>query len=62
VHLIKIDNVTPKVTPAFEDIRGEVQTDWSEQAQRAANQEALKDLIQKYKVDVLDETENTIAK
>jgi len=62
VHLIKIDNVTPKLTPAFEDIRGEVQTDWSEQAQRAANQEALKDLIQKYKVDVLDETENTIAK
>ena len=62
VHLIRLDNIAPKRTPAFEDIRGEVQTAWLEQAQRAANQDALKDLIQKYKVDVLDETENTIAK
>ena len=56
-----MNEVTPKVTPRFEDVRGQVETSWQAEAQRSANQAALKTLIQKYKVDVQDADENNIA-
>jgi len=61
LHLIRIDNIAPKLTPNFEDVRSDVEIAWQEIAQRNANQDALKTLIQKYKVDVLDEDENIIT-
>ena len=61
LHLIRMNEVTPKVTPRFEDVRGQVETSWQAEAQRSANQAALKTLIQKYKVDVQDADENNIA-
>jgi len=54
LHLIRIHNITEKVTPNFEDVRDDVETAWQEDARRSANQAALKELIQKYKVDVQD--------
>lgn len=57
LHLIKIDNVTPKTTPAFADARANVEAAWQEDAQRTANQNNLKKLIKKYKVDVQDPNE-----
>jgi len=62
LHLIRIDNVTSKITPAFEDVRANVQTIWQEDAQRKANSEKLKELIQKYKIDVEDTNEGNPAK
>ncbi|MEP3889518.1 MAG: peptidylprolyl isomerase [Hellea sp.] len=59
LHLIRIDNVTPKSTPAFNEVRGEVEAAWQEQAQRIANQNNLKDVIKKYKVDVQDPDETS---
>lgn len=61
LHLIQLDKVTPRVNPKFEDVRPNVQTAWQEEARRSANQAALKDVIQKYKVDVLDENQKVIA-
>lgn len=52
LHLIRIDGVTPKVTPTLADVRGEVETAWQDQALRKANTERLKTLIKKYKVNV----------
>ena len=57
LHLIRIDNIADKITPSFEDVRDDVETAWQEDARRSANQAALKELIQKYKVDVQDATE-----
>ena len=57
LHLIRIDNIADKIIPRFEDVRDDVETAWQEDARRSANQAALKELIQKYKVDVQDATE-----
>lgn len=57
LHLIRIDRLTPKSTPIFSDARTEVEAAWQEQAQRTANQNNLKNLIKKYKVDVQDPDE-----
>lgn len=61
LHLIHIDNITPKSTPAFEDVRADVQSVWQDNAQRVANQNKLKTLIKKYKVDVQDPAESNAA-
>ena len=61
LHLIRVEAVTPKITPNFDDVRGRVETAWQEEAQRSANQARLKKLIQKYKVDVQDAAEGNTA-
>ena len=57
LHLIRIDSVSPKSTPAFDDVRSDVETAWQEQSQRIANQNNLKNIIKKYRVDVQDPNE-----
>jgi len=61
LHTIKIDNITAEVIPRFEDVRTEVGARWQSQAQRQANQDVLKDVIRKYKVEVLDKNEKVIS-
>ena len=56
-HLGRIDNVSQKIIPTFDDVRADIEAAWQEEARRSANQAALKKLIQKYKVDVQDSTE-----
>jgi len=62
LHLIRIETVTPKSTPKFDDVRTDVEAAWQEEAQRTANQNNLKKLIKKYKVDVQDPNEGAVAK
>ena len=62
LHLIRLDNFTPSITPKYEEVKGRVETIWQEEAQRSANQTRLKKLIQKYKVDVQDVAEDNAAK
>jgi len=61
LHLIRLDKVTPKVIPEFDQVRTNVETAWQEDARRMANQNNLKKLIKKYKVDVQDPNEGTMA-
>lgn len=61
IHLVRLDNFTPSITPNFDDVRRQVETAWQEEAQRSANQARLKQLIQKYKVDVQDAAEANTA-
>lgn len=61
VHLIRIDNIAPRSVPTLDEIRPDVETAWRNQAQRRANQDKLKTLIQKYKVDVEDADEMIAA-
>ena len=61
LHVVRVDNISPSLTPNLEDVRRGVETAWQEEAQRKANQAALKDLIQKYKVEVEDITESDVA-
>ena len=53
-HLVRIDGTTPKITPELKNVRPQVINAWQDEAQRAANSERLKELIQKYKVVVED--------
>lgn len=52
VHLVRLTKVTPETLPPFEDITGEVEAVWLEQAKRAETAEALITLIEKYDVEV----------
>lgn len=52
LHIIRIDEATPKFTPVFEDVKPRVITAWTAQAQRAHNMERLEALIGKYKVEI----------
>lgn len=61
LHLIRIDEVTPRLTPRFEEVRKNAEIAWRNEAQRSNNQTALKKLIQKYKVDVQDARESIAA-
>lgn len=54
LHIIQLDNVTPKVIPKFQNVRATVESAWQQEAQRTVNQNNLKELIQKYKVEVED--------
>ena len=62
LHLIRLDNFTPAITPNFEDARDSAENIWQEEARRSTNQATLKKLIQKYKVDVQDASEGDKAK
>jgi len=57
LHLLRVDKIAPRVVPNFADVRANVEVAWQEQAQRTANQNRLKELINKYKVDVEDPDE-----
>lgn len=61
LHLVRLDSFNSQLTPEFDAVRDDVEAAWQDEAQRAANQDALKTLIRKYKVDVLDENEKSIA-
>jgi parvulin-like peptidyl-prolyl isomerase len=54
VHLVRMTDITPAFLPAFEDIQLEVETVWLDEAKRAENAEALKALIETYKVEVAE--------
>ncbi|WP_026942311.1 peptidyl-prolyl cis-trans isomerase [Hellea balneolensis] len=61
LHIVRINKVRPQETPEFDIIRSEVEARWQAKTQRAANQEALKEVIRKYKIDVFDDNENLIV-
>lgn len=52
VHLVRLTAVNPEFLPEFGDIQAEVEGVWIEDAKRAENTQALKDLIGKYRVEV----------
>jgi hypothetical protein len=54
VHLVRLTDVTPAYLPEFNAIQIEVEAVWLEEAKRTANSDALKDLIEKYRVEVAE--------
>ncbi|MGB0906923.1 MAG: peptidyl-prolyl cis-trans isomerase [Maricaulaceae bacterium] len=52
LHIVSIDKRTEQNLPAFEDIRDEIVAEWQEQSRRSSNQDRLKMLIKKYKVEI----------
>jgi len=52
LHLIRIDSISYRVIPKFEDIKEDVKILWQEEALRSANQKRLKTLIDKYTIDI----------
>jgi len=51
VHLVRLTDITAEYLPEFDAIKDEVETVWSDDAKRAENAEALKNLIDKYRVE-----------
>jgi len=54
VHLVRLTDVTPAYLPAFSAIQVEVEAVWLEDAKRAENSEALKKVVEKYRVEVAE--------
>ncbi len=54
VHLVRLTDVTEQYLPEFDDIKTEVEAVWLKEAKRVENREALKNLINKYKVEVTE--------
>ncbi len=52
VHIVRIDNQTPAQAAEFETVRDTVQQVWIDTKTRETNQMALKNLIEKYTVEV----------
>ncbi len=52
LHLVRIVDHQSKDTPDFERARPDVERVWQEQSLRAANEQRLVDLLEKYKVEV----------
>ncbi len=52
VHLVQVSaNEPPRLQP-FEDVKEAVLADWQDQTRRAANEQAIQDIIARYKVEV----------
>lgn len=54
VHLVRLTDVADEYLPEFETIQAEVEAVWLDEAKRAENAEALKDLIGSYRVEVAE--------
>jgi len=54
LHLVKIETVTSEATPNLEDIRPTVEAAWRDYTSREQNNQRLRDLIEKYDVEVED--------
>lgn len=54
VHLVRLTHIKPESLPEFGVIQAEVEAVWLEEAKRAQNTEALKKLIEKYRVEVAE--------
>ena len=54
LHLFKIDAVEAESTPSFETVSGDVASSWQEVTRRQQNNQRLRDLIDKYKVEVTE--------
>ena len=52
LHIIRVNQMQPETMPDFEDVRGSVLAAWLDESKRDGNQERLKKLIGKYKVNV----------
>lgn len=51
-HLVHLATKDPGHLPAFEDVRAQVEADWRKHIQRTANEQAIADIIGRYKVDI----------
>lgn len=54
VHLVRLTDVTPAYLPEFKSIQVEVEAVWLEDAKRIQNSNALRKLIEKYRVEVAE--------
>jgi peptidyl-prolyl cis-trans isomerase C len=51
-HLVHLAAKDPGHLRPFEDARAQVEADWRNEAQRTANEQAIADIIRRYKVDI----------
>ncbi|NNC37479.1 MAG: peptidyl-prolyl cis-trans isomerase [Hyphomonadaceae bacterium] len=52
LHIVKLNAVKPEIQPSFEDARAKVEAVWSETTRRSANNKRLRELIDKYDIEV----------
>lgn len=52
VHRLRILDISPAVSPAFEDVKAAVRADWLDQTRREASAQAILDMIGRYDVVV----------
>ena len=54
LHLVRISEVQPETQPSFDSVRDQVAAQWRDTNRRSENNQRLRDLIRKYKIEVED--------
>ena len=58
LHIVKVDKIVSEVIPEFEDIEDAILSQWKEEERRRVNKDALAKIIDKYKINIInDKTE-----
>ena len=52
LHLVKLESSTPATVIPFDDIVDQVRKDWLENSRRIANEQAVRDIIARYTVEI----------
>ena len=52
LHLVKLESSTPASVVPFDDIVDQVRKDWLENSRRIANEQAVRDIIARYTVEI----------
>ena len=58
LHIVKVDKIVSEIIPEFEDIEDAILSQWKEEERRIVNKDALAKIIDKYKINIInDKTE-----
>ena len=55
LHIVKVDNIVSEIIPQFKDIENAVLSQWKEEERRRINKDALAKIIDKYKINIIND-------
>ena len=55
LHIVKVDNIVSEIIPEFKDIENAVLSQWKEEERRRINKDALAKIIDKYKINIIND-------
>ena len=55
LHIVKVDNIVSEIIPQFKDIENAVLFQWKEEERRRINKDALAKIIDKYKINIIND-------
>ena len=60
LHIVKVNEIVSEIIPEFEDIKTAIISQWKEEERRRINKKALAKIIDKYKINIINDKTNNI--